>query len=135
MGRECAAQRLAVQADCRQGLRRRIQIQRIGRPPAQHVLEHVRVQRHQQVAKAIPRRRLAGEPQQMPDLDRMGMQPVRNRRISPNTAQNGTNNRGQHGRQSMASSLAPAWVRNLRQIRQQAPRGSRIQNASSFKPD
>jgi hypothetical protein len=81
----------------------------------------------------LPRWRGSREPHRVPSGHVLTVQPLGNRQIAAGTAQHGTSNSRQHGGKRMVSSLKPAWVRNLRQIVEQAPRGSRIQNSPSMK--
>jgi hypothetical protein len=131
MRRKRAAQRLAIDRNRLKLPRDAGEVQPLQQvhPARQHGFERDRTQRHQQVAKAIPRRRLAREAHPMPGGGFLKTQPLSDGPITARTAQNRTNNRRQHGGQTMATSLLPTRIRNLRQFGQQAPRGTGLQNS------
>jgi hypothetical protein len=98
MRRERAAQRLAVDRHGLQFLGRGNCSQHHGQPVANRPLEGLGRDLCQQVAKGVVLRRPPRETQPMPPRHWQRMQPLHDGRIASCAAQQGTNNRGQHGR-------------------------------------
>src|SRR5947209_4883745 len=90
---------------------------------------------HQQLAKRAQLGRLALITQLMPQRGVLSMNPLGKRRVTTRPLQRGADNRGQHGREHVAQSLAPARIGNLLKMFQQTPSGSRIQRSTSLRKD
>ena len=91
----------------------------------QSAIQRNRVESHQQVAKAFLLGRTTGESQKMPKVHGQIVQPFHQAHVTRRSAQQAAHYRRQHGGQRMTSSITPAWIRDLRQNRQQGPRASR----------
>ena len=92
MQRQRAAQRLAIDADRLQRVTGVRQLQRLD-PGVHNDLELVRIDRLQQIAKAIAGGGLSREAHPVPSGRILKMQPLRDSPITPSTAQNRTNDR------------------------------------------
>ena len=91
----------------------------------QSAIQRNRVESHQQVAKAFLLGRTTGESRKMPKRPQANRAAIPPGPHNPCSAQQAAQYRRQHGGQRMTSSITPAWIRDLRQNRQQGPRASR----------
>ena len=117
-----AAQGLAVDAQHGQKFVLRVG-EMLQHPFAEDAVEGLGIKRLQQVAEAVFLGRPALEPQLVDEVNGSIVQPFDQLRVISYPAQQTTYNSRQHGGQRMTYSLTPAWIRNLRQMVKQAPRG------------
>lgn len=81
-------------------------------PAAKHPFKTLRIKPSHEAAKRMLGGRLAVVAQQPPDLSRLGMNPLSDRRKATRAAQYGASNGGQHGLNRVAPSLSPTRIGN-----------------------
>jgi hypothetical protein len=123
-GVEGAAHRFAVESYGLQLRFRNLSRQPLIHPGGNRTLHRCDRPFHEQLAKGAELGRYPRETQSMPEFQFLSVNPLRDARITSGSTQQGANDGGQHGRTSVASSLAPARIKNLLQHVQQTPRGS-----------
>src|SRR5690349_3325353 len=126
------AERFAVDADGVQRLFVVREVEIFSGPAPDGPLEGRRIETHQEVAKTVEFGRASGEAHPVPDVNCLIVQPFDQGGITAIAAQNPADHRRQHGAERMTSSVTPAWIRDLRQMRQQAPRASRCHDHTSM---